>query len=138
MRGAWGSEPGPNFKHKIIKRVALTMNYLAQGGTMDQAATALGISRSLAVVYTNQTPHVLSAMAKTFVEMPSAQEVNSIEDGFFAIAGFPGTVGAIDGTLIRIARPTILKGSIAARTTLQSMCKPSSTIAVSFDPLGVE
>ncbi|KAG7380852.1 hypothetical protein PHYPSEUDO_006745 [Phytophthora pseudosyringae] len=44
MYAAWGHEPGPNCKHQVIKRVALTMQYLAQGGTMDQVATALSVS----------------------------------------------------------------------------------------------
>ncbi|EGZ26524.1 hypothetical protein PHYSODRAFT_308319 [Phytophthora sojae] len=71
---------------------------------MDQAATALGISRSRGVVYINQKLDVLSAMSNTFVVMPSEHEVNAIEDGVFAIAGFPGTIDAVNGTLIRIAR----------------------------------
>ncbi|KAG3109616.1 hypothetical protein PI124_g11297 [Phytophthora idaei] len=45
VHAAWGREPGPNCKNQVIKRVALTMLYLAQGGTMDQAATVMGISR---------------------------------------------------------------------------------------------
>ncbi|KAG1686798.1 hypothetical protein DVH05_005957 [Phytophthora capsici] len=54
VHAAWASEPGPNTKNPVIKRVALTMMYLAQGGTMDQAATATGISRPRAVVYINE------------------------------------------------------------------------------------
>jgi hypothetical protein len=72
VRAAWGNEPGPNCKHKLIKRVAVTMLYLAQGGTMDQAASALGISRSRGVVYINETLAVLSAMARRFVVTASS------------------------------------------------------------------
>ncbi|OWZ07323.1 hypothetical protein PHMEG_00020298 [Phytophthora megakarya] len=66
---------GRNCMHKAIKRVALTMNYLAQGGTMDQAATVLGISRSRACVYINETMVVLSTMAKRFVVMPASKDI---------------------------------------------------------------
>ncbi|KAE9000324.1 hypothetical protein PR003_g18224 [Phytophthora rubi] len=110
VRASWRHEPGPNCKHKLITRVALTMMYLAQGGTMDQAASTLGISRSRRVVYINETLAVLSAMARKFVVMPSADETAAIEEGFFATAGFPGTVGAVDGTLVRIARPHDFEG----------------------------
>ncbi|KAE9360998.1 hypothetical protein PF008_g1465 [Phytophthora fragariae] len=110
VRASWRHEPDPNCKHKLIKRVALTMMYLAQGGTMDPAASALGISRSRGVVYINETLVVLSAMARKFVVMPSADETAVIEEGFFATAGFPGTVGAVDGTLVRIARPHDFEG----------------------------
>ncbi|KAE9071581.1 hypothetical protein PF006_g29117 [Phytophthora fragariae] len=50
VRASWCHEPGPNCKHKLFKRVALTMMYLSQGGTMDQAASALGISRFRRVI----------------------------------------------------------------------------------------
>ncbi|KAG2778164.1 hypothetical protein PC129_g3543 [Phytophthora cactorum] len=57
---AWGREPAPNCKHQVIKHVALAMLYLAQGGTMDQAATKLGIS-SLVQSSTSTRPWMCSA-----------------------------------------------------------------------------
>ncbi|KAG4048537.1 hypothetical protein PC123_g16151 [Phytophthora cactorum] len=110
VHAAWGREPGPNCKNQVIKRVALTMLYLAQGGTIDQAATVMGISRPRAVVYINETLDVLSAMAKRLVVMPSAEELPLVEDSFFATTGFSDTIGAVDGTLVRIARPHDFEG----------------------------
>ncbi|ETL27315.1 hypothetical protein L916_19123, partial [Phytophthora nicotianae] len=110
VHAAWGREPGPNTKNPVIKRVALTKLYLAKGGTIDQAATALGISRPRSVVYINETLDVLSAMAKSMISMPPAEELAAVEDGFYATAGFPDTIGAVDGTLVRIARPHDFEG----------------------------
>ncbi|KAE9055764.1 hypothetical protein PF006_g32864, partial [Phytophthora fragariae] len=42
-------KPAANAKHKLIKRVALVMYYLAQGGQMDQAGMPLGSFRSLSI-----------------------------------------------------------------------------------------
>jgi hypothetical protein len=42
--------PAANSKTPLIKRVALTINYLAVGGTMYQEATVMGVSRPRAVV----------------------------------------------------------------------------------------
>ncbi|KAI9998615.1 hypothetical protein PInf_003197 [Phytophthora infestans] len=89
VHAAWGREPGPNTKTPVIKRVALTMLYLAKGGTMDQAATALGISRPRSVVYINDTLDVLSAMAKSIISMPPAEELAAVEDGFSLRPDFP-------------------------------------------------
>ncbi|ETL80565.1 hypothetical protein F442_06086 [Phytophthora nicotianae P10297] len=86
------------------------MLYLAKGGTMEKAATALGISRPRSVVYINETLDVLSAMAKSMISMPPAEELAAVEDGFYATAGFPDTIGAVDGTLVRIARPHDFEG----------------------------
>ncbi|KAG3111444.1 hypothetical protein PI124_g9220 [Phytophthora idaei] len=110
VHAAWGREPGPNCKNQGIKRVALTMLYIAQGDTMDQAATVMGTSRPRAVVYINETLDVLSTMTKQFIVMPSADELPLVEDGFFATTGFPDTIGAVDGTLVRIARPYHFEG----------------------------
>ncbi|KAG3085352.1 hypothetical protein PI125_g19252 [Phytophthora idaei] len=114
VHAAWGREPGPNCKNQVIKRVALTMLYLAQRGTMDQAAAVMGVSRPRAVVYINETLDVLSAMAKRFIVMPSADELPFVEDGFFATTGFPDTVGEVDGALVRIARPHDFEGWISS------------------------
>ncbi|KAI9998638.1 hypothetical protein PInf_003220 [Phytophthora infestans] len=103
VHAAWDREPGPNTK----------------GGTMDQAATALGISRPRSVVYINDTLDVLSAMAKSIISMPPAEELAAVEDGFYATAGFPDTIGTVDGTLIRITRHTTLKAGSVARISLQ-------------------
>ncbi|OWZ14988.1 hypothetical protein PHMEG_00011453 [Phytophthora megakarya] len=110
VHAVWGREPGPNTKNPVIKRVALTMLYLVKGGTMDQAARALGISRPRSVVYINETLNVLSALAKSMISMSTAEELVAVEDGFYATTGFPDTIGAVDGTLVRIACPHDLEG----------------------------
>ncbi|OWZ22695.1 hypothetical protein PHMEG_0002547 [Phytophthora megakarya] len=94
----------PNTKNPVIKRVALTMLYLFKGGTMDQAATALDISRP------RSTLDVLSVMAKSMISMPPAEELAAVEDGFYSTAGFPDTIGAVDGTRVRIAHPHGFEG----------------------------
>lgn len=71
---------------------------------MDQAATMMGFSRPRDAVYRNASLKMLVKMTKRYVVMPSLEELNAVEEGFDAIAGFPGAVGAIDGTLINIPR----------------------------------
>ncbi|KAG6944379.1 hypothetical protein JG687_00017905 [Phytophthora cactorum] len=46
LHAAWPQKPAANSRTKLIKRVALTLLYLAQGCTMDTAASMLG-SRDL-------------------------------------------------------------------------------------------
>ncbi|KAG2962988.1 hypothetical protein PC129_g9741 [Phytophthora cactorum] len=56
---------------------------------MDLAASVLGISKTRAVVYINSVLDVLSGMAKEVVTLPCEDELPTVEDGFFAIVGFP-------------------------------------------------
>ncbi|KAE9054829.1 hypothetical protein PF002_g33031 [Phytophthora fragariae] len=110
VHAAFKRKPAANSKCPLVKRFALTMLYLEQGGTMDSAATVLGISRPRAVVYINECLGVLSTVAATYVVLPNANEVQAVEDSFFAVAGFPGVVGAVDGTIIAIPRPHDFEG----------------------------
>ncbi|KAG4228079.1 hypothetical protein PC116_g23555 [Phytophthora cactorum] len=88
VHAAYKPKPAPNSMCPLVKRFALTMLYLAQGGTMDEAATVLGISRPRAVVYINDCLDVPSAMSAKYVLLP----------------------GAVDRTLIAIPRPHDFEG----------------------------
>ncbi|KAE8980280.1 hypothetical protein PR003_g25018 [Phytophthora rubi] len=110
LHAAWGRKPGANSKTKLIKRIALAMIYLSQGGTMDQAASTLGISRPRAVVYINEMLDVLKKLASRYIAMPTPDELPAIEAGFEAKAGFPDVIGAVDGTLVAIPRPRDFEG----------------------------
>ncbi|KAF4139897.1 DDE superfamily endonuclease [Phytophthora infestans] len=57
-------------------------------------------------------------MAKSIISMPPAEELAAVEDGFYATAGFPDTIGTVDGTLVRITRHTTLKAGSVARISL--------------------
>jgi hypothetical protein len=110
VRDASPRLPAANSHMRLIKRVALTIIYLAQGCTMDAAASILGISRPRAVVYINDTLDVLSSLASTYVVMGQPSELPGIAQGFEKIAEFPDVVGAVDGTLVKIPRPHDFEG----------------------------
>lgn len=107
--------PAPNGKHKLIKCLVLTMNYLAQGGQIDQGASTLGISRSRFVVYINNMLRVFGKMAARYVRMPTLEELGAVEDGFAKITGFSGVIGAIDGTLVAIHAHVILRAGATGK-----------------------
>ncbi|KAF4136166.1 DDE superfamily endonuclease, partial [Phytophthora infestans] len=79
-----------NVKFDITRRVAVTIIYLSFGGTIDSAATVMGMSKSSAVVYVNQVLTVLVRMAKDEIKMPTTQAgIEDIQYGFEMIAVFP-------------------------------------------------
>ncbi|ETM99550.1 hypothetical protein PPTG_24407 [Phytophthora nicotianae INRA-310] len=75
VQSQWIGKIHHNTKHNLTKRVAVTMVYLASGGSTDNAATVLGMSKSSAVVYINQVLSVLSKMAKQKITLPSALQM---------------------------------------------------------------
>lgn len=107
VRLSWKSHIHHTVKVDITRRVAVTMIYLSSGGTIYSAATVMGMSKSSAVVYVNQVLTVLVRMAKDEIKLPITQaEIEDIQYGFEMIAGFPDVIGAVDGTLLRISRPS--------------------------------
>lgn len=102
----WERKLHHNVKHNAAKRVALTLIYLANGGSIDMSASLLGISKTHAVVYIHEILAILFKMKKEYIKMPTtAHEINETTEGFRSIAEFSDMVGAIDGTLIQITRP---------------------------------
>ncbi|KAG3139001.1 hypothetical protein PC129_g18110 [Phytophthora cactorum] len=91
---------------RIFKEVEASTNRLpaSNGSKCD------GVSWPRAVVYINDTLEMLVKMAKRNVVMPRLEELHAVEEGFEAIAGFPGVVGALDGTLFKIPRPRDFEG----------------------------
>ncbi|OWY94988.1 hypothetical protein PHMEG_00035133, partial [Phytophthora megakarya] len=93
------------------KRVAVTLVYLSTDGTIDTAASIMGISKTCATVCINQVLLVLVTLAKQEIQMPStAQDADCIRRGFESIAGFSDVIGPIDGSLILICRPAKHEG----------------------------
>ncbi|KAG4041392.1 hypothetical protein PC123_g23094 [Phytophthora cactorum] len=97
-------------KFRIIRRVALNMMYLTQGGTIEAAGQVLNILHTRAVIYINATLEMIVGFAKSTIRMADPSETSAVEDGFFTLADFPDVVGTVDGTLVRIARPADFEG----------------------------
>jgi hypothetical protein len=86
------------------------MLYRAQGGSMEYAGGLIGISHTRAVAYINETLRVIVSLAASEIAMPKEDDLPGVEEGFYKLAGFPGVVGTVDGTLIRIPRPADFEG----------------------------
>jgi len=60
------------------------------------------ISRSV-----KRVSRAIAKLKSKFISMPLNDEIDSVQQEFAAIAGFPGVVGAIDGTHIKILAPGV-------------------------------
>jgi len=96
---------GANAEVDLIKRVAITLNYLAHGGTMHNAGSLFGAPKTVAQTAVHQIVAVLGTFVDETICSPSTQEAwIKVCRGIEGVAGMPGVVGAIDGSLIRIER----------------------------------
>jgi hypothetical protein len=107
----WLGHSHHNTKYSIIKQVAVTLVPLTTGGTIDSAASVLGMSKTSATVLINQVLGVLARMIKAKIGMPSNYEgAKRVRIRFESILGFSDAIGAIHRTLIRISRPAEHEG----------------------------
>ncbi|KAF4135886.1 DDE superfamily endonuclease [Phytophthora infestans] len=126
VRLNWRERIHHNVKFDITKRVAVTIIYLSTGGTIDSAATVMGMSKTSAVVYICQVLSVLTKMAKEEITMPSTQtEIKKVTDGFERIAGFPDVIGAVDGSSMRFRRPAKHEGCFVESVGSAQISVPS-------------
>ncbi|KAK4307202.1 hypothetical protein Pmani_021018 [Petrolisthes manimaculis] len=89
-------------------KVALTLRYFATGKMQLCNADDFGLSQPTISRAISQTVDALTAphIITRFIDFPTnPMEIQRIQADFYRIAGFPGVVGAIDGTHVKIVAP---------------------------------
>ena len=93
-----------DYLHKLL----ITLRYLVTGKMQlcngdDMGVSQPTVSRAISVTLDSLTS---PALVSRFIRFPTnATVIRKNQEGFFAIAGFPGIFGAINGTHIQIIAP---------------------------------
>jgi len=101
-------EPATRRTHAIpaITKLLATLHFFASGSFQRTVAARAGISQSN---FSEVLSDVLNAMCRRMrkvIRFPhNRQSLNDTKQGFFAIAGFPGVIGAIDCTHVQLVPP---------------------------------
>ena len=86
-------------------QLCCALRYLATGDMMRTVGNSLGLSKAS----TSRLLHrVMDAILTTMhqeIHYPEGNEVRQVQEGFFRKFSFPGVVGLIDGTHMRILAP---------------------------------
>ncbi len=86
-------------------KVLIALQFYACGTFQRTVGDTIGISQSSVSRIVNLISSSLSRKLGEFVRWPAIADIQNIQRGFFNIAGFPGVIGIIDGTHIRILAP---------------------------------
>lgn len=89
----------------IQKQLLITLWYVGGTDPQRKIADRFGVSESTAVVCRDKIISALIGMRQNIIRWPNAQELQTEEQLFQRRNGFPGIVGAIDGTHIQIKAP---------------------------------
>ncbi|KAK3886785.1 hypothetical protein Pcinc_009105 [Petrolisthes cinctipes] len=106
-------------------KVLMTLRYLATGKMQQCNSDDLGPSQPSVSNSITQTLHALTAphLIKQFIKFPALHhhELARIAGEFRQVAGFPGVVGVIDGTHIRIIAPRRFEAEYVNRKNYHSV-----------------
>ncbi|XP_061166373.1 putative nuclease HARBI1 [Saccostrea echinata] len=111
------------------KDILTTLWYLGTLDSIDRIADRFGISPSSVIRARDRVMNsILTHLKSKFIKWPNPNELNQIANNFQQKNGFPGIAGALDGTHIRIAKPTNHGDSYINRKgfpslQLQAVCK---------------
>ncbi|XP_064463494.1 putative nuclease HARBI1 [Ornithodoros turicata] len=85
--------------------------YLATGNFLITAGDIVSVHESTACRVLHRVVAALCWRVNSFIRWPTTEEVRAAQQDFYALAGFPGVVGAVDGTHVRIQAPSEHEGS---------------------------
>ena len=88
-------------------QVLLALRYFATGSPMKVIGDTLGYHISSVSRAVRDVSGALCGVANQFIKWPTlAAEKNRIKEGFYQISQFPGVIGAIDCTHVRLLSPS--------------------------------
>jgi len=100
-----------NKLHGFEKKVAMLLHFLAFGKGYRGTGLALGVSGSWSSEVISLLCKEIRKARKQFIRLPeTTAEWREVEAGFQEKRGFPGVVGAVDGSLFPINRPADYEG----------------------------
>ncbi|KAG0427546.1 hypothetical protein HPB47_025404 [Ixodes persulcatus] len=96
-----------NHATPVVIQVLLALKFFATGTFLITAGDFLHLHESTASRCVRRVALALAKQAPHFIRWPTAAEVPELQRQFYAVDGFPGVVGAIDGTHVRIQGPPL-------------------------------
>ena len=108
----------------VEMKVATTLRYLATGKMQLCSGDDLGLSQQAISQVIGQTLDALvtPVFVRRFLKFPTRQaDIRRKQAEFMEIGGFPGVVGAIDGTHIRIVAPREYEAEYVNRKNFHSI-----------------
>lgn len=92
----------------LEKQVLMFLWYVGTLDTINMIADRFGVSESTVIVSRNKVKKAINEnLLHRFVKWPQALALQGEADKFAVRNGFPGIVGALDGTHIRIKAPAL-------------------------------
>ena len=96
----------PNHALAPVVQVLVALRFYARGSFLPVIGDTVGLSKSTVSNIITNVSEALAVKKQQFIAWPSQDEINVVKEGFYRKGGFPAVIGCIDGTHVRIQRPT--------------------------------
>ncbi|KAH3699211.1 hypothetical protein DPMN_074166 [Dreissena polymorpha] len=114
--------PGGKEHVSVEKQLLMTLWYLGSCDTIDKMGDRFGISTSSVIRCRNRILAAVNRhLKRRFIVWPNAQKIPEVEEHFGQRNGFPGIIGALDGSHIEIKKPTLHGNSYINRKGYASL-----------------
>ncbi|ETP06417.1 hypothetical protein F441_17195 [Phytophthora nicotianae CJ01A1] len=98
-------------QHSYEKKIAAALYFFASSGGYRETATAMGMNKSYVIDIVDEVARVLYVVSKKAVSFPRDLDGwDAVQKDFMVRCGYPGVVGAVDGSLLEIDRPEDYEG----------------------------
>ncbi|XP_061193784.1 putative nuclease HARBI1 [Saccostrea echinata] len=87
-------------------QILIALRFYASGSFLQVLGDTTGVDKSTVSRIVLKVSQALVSLAPRFIKWPTDEELTSIKSDFFKLAGFPGVIGCIDGTHVRIQGPS--------------------------------
>ena len=93
----------------VEKQIALTLYYLSDEGRMRKVANSFGISKpTVSKVVRRVTRAISNELKSKYIKLPTTiNQVEEMASNFYSKHRFPQCIGEIDGTHVKIKRPSL-------------------------------
>ena len=110
-------------------QICVALQFFASGTFQIICGDGINVSQASASRYIRDVSLGLQAIYHQFVSLPAGLKRVEVKNKFYEIAHFPGVVGLVDGTHIRIQRPSEDEADYINRhfyhsINVQAICQP--------------
>ena len=96
-----------NHALSLTVQVLVALRFFASGSFLQVIGDIVGLPKSTVFRTMRDVSAALIQKRNEFVHWPiTADEIQRVKEGFFHKGGFPGVTGCVDGTHIRLQRPS--------------------------------
>jgi len=91
----------------LVQQVLIALRYFASGSFLQVVGDTMGVDKGTVSRCIQRVSHALAAKTDQLIKWPYDQRKREIKQGFYESGGFPGVIGCVDGTHVRITAPTV-------------------------------